>query len=258
MSSKYLEKVWSHKTVTMEEKVVLLALAELSDRDGAFITSMSELSQMTSGSESAVENVLSKLSLNHLVIGLNKRGNAYRDGGNVKGKLNLDTYVDGYQQSAQYPTGAQSQQGYAANPASEAPASEQPAKFEQAFQKRNKMSNFHRSQVSPVKPSGSNKMINARELSPNVIEDWAELLMFKSGFAGQTTVWASFIEKLRLSSQALYTMDEMTSRLHSHLHSEKTPYAAGGSKKPQYQKAPRRSAVDELEEKISNFKFNDE
>ncbi|MBM7038569.1 hypothetical protein [Vibrio ulleungensis] len=242
MSSKYLEKVWSHKTVTMEEKLLLLALAELADRHGAFITSMQELSQMTSGSESALENLLSKLSLNHHIIGLNKRGNSYRDGGNIKGKLNVDTYVD---------HGASQQQ-----------ANEQPAQFEQAFQKRSKMSSFHRSQVSPIQPSGNNKMINAKELSPNVIEDWAELIMFKSGFAGQTAVWASFIEKLRLTPQALFNMDEMTSRLHSHLHSEKTPYQStrksSNYQKGQYQKAPRRSAVDELEEKISNFKFNDE
>lgn len=247
MSSKYLEKVWSHKTVTMEEKLLLLALAELSDRHGAFITSMQELSQMTSGSESALENLLSKLSLNHLIIGLNKRGNSYRDGGNIKGKLNVDTYVDANSASAQPEQPNQS---------------EQPARFEQAFQKRNKMSNFHRSQVSPIAPSGTNKMINAKELSPNVIEDWAEMIMFKSGFAGQTAVWASFIEKVRMTPQALFSMDEMTSRLHSHLHSEKTPYQSSRKssnyQKGNYQKAPRRSAVDELEEKISNFKFSDE
>ena len=68
MSSKFIERVWSHACVTMEEKLILLALAELSDRSGAVITTMAELQEMTNGSESTIDHVLGKLAVEQAII----------------------------------------------------------------------------------------------------------------------------------------------------------------------------------------------
>ncbi|MGF1740900.1 hypothetical protein L4C34_07440 [Vibrio profundum] len=239
MSSKYIEKAWCHKTVTMEEKLLLVTLAELADRDGAFITSMNELKTMMCGSESAIDNLISKLSLEQLLIGTNKRTPAYRSEGKIKGRLNFDTYVA---PSDLQPNTVEQNRGQA-----------------QGLYQNNRVSSFHRSQVAPLNGTISGKSININELSPSVVEDWAEMVMFKSGFAGQTHVWASFIERLRETpTRQLFTLDELTSRLHSHLHSEKTYRQGGGRQQSAKSPQVKRSAIDVLEEKISNFNFNDD
>ncbi len=257
MSSKFIEKAWIFKTVTMEEKLVLVALAELCDRNGAFITSMQELSQMTCGSSQLLDNTLSKLTMNHAIVGLSKRGAAYREGGAIKGRLNID--VSDAPNDGQVNNHNAQSAPYASQQVHQQQVHQQQGFQQQASQQQyaKKLSASHRSQISPLNRNSGGKLINVRELSPNVIEDWAQVIMFKSGFAEQTSVWASFIEKLGYSSQALYSMDEITSRLHSHLHSEKSNHQASRSN-PQYRKTVRRSAVDELEEKISNFNFNDD
>ncbi|WP_407330746.1 hypothetical protein [Enterovibrio sp. 27052020O] len=243
MSSKYIEKAWCRKTVTAEEKLLLVALAELSDRDGAFITSMSELKAMMCASESLIDNLIGKLSVDQTLIGTNKRTSSYRSDGKIKGRLNFDSYLDPASTNHVSTNNAtqdmpyHSQQNAPGNPS--------------------RISSFHRSQINPLNKSTSGKVINVLELSPNVIENWAELIMFKSGFANQTNVWSSFVERVRENpSQHLFSLDELTSRLHSHLHSEKN-YKQ--NTKRSYAPQPlRRSALEELEEKISNFNFKDD
>ena len=196
MSSKYLEKAWSHKTVNLEDKLLLVALAELSDRDGAFITSMAQLREMMCASESMIDNLIAKLSMEQVIIGVNKASASYRSSGKINGRLNFDTYVE-----QGLPN---SQAGYA-----------QPHGNQDVYSNAKRVSSFHRSQVTPVNKTISGKAINILELSPNVIEPWAEAVMFKSGYGNQTQVWASFVERVRETpSKQLYSLDELRSRLH--------------------------------------------
>ena len=222
MSSKFIERVWSHACVTMEEKLILLALAELSDRSGAVITTMAELQEMTNGSESTIDHVLGKLAVEQAIISLSKTYT--RKQGNIKCKINV-----GNQHSIPV---------YA--------TSEPIAKVPQ----------FHKTQVKPLNPSASNgKMINLAELSPNVIESWAEVIMFRTGFANQTNIWASFVEKVQAIGQSLMSQDDLNSRLHAHLHTEKS-YGQGkgfSNKKPA---ATKMSPNQAFKKKMANFNFD--
>ncbi|SON48141.1 hypothetical protein [Vibrio tapetis] len=255
MSSKYLEKAWCYKTVSMEEKLLLVALAELSDRDGAFITSMTELKTMMCASERSLDNLISKLSVEQTLVGTNKSTPAYRSEGKVKGRLNFDTYVAPNDHVAPY---GQQHTGYSNQPPQQAQqqSAQQP---QDTYRNTNRLSSFHRSQVAPINKSITGKSINIMELSPSVVEDWAEMIMFKSGFVGQTNVWAAFVERIKETpNRQLYTLDELTSRLHSHLHSEKTYRQPGARKQASNKPQVKHSALDVLEEKISNFNFNDD
>lgn len=239
MSSKYIEKAWCFRTVSMEEKLLLVALAELSDRDGSFITSMNELKAMMCASDSMIDNLLGKLSIGKTIVGLNKRAVAYRADGKIMGRLSFDTYS--YQKEV-----TPNQDNRQGDPSQDI--------FEQA----KKISKFHRSQMAPIHKSISGKTINIFELSPNIVEEWAEVIMFKNGYGGQTNIWGSFIERLKeMPNKNLYSLDEMTRRLHSHLHNEKSyrQEAKNYTPKPQPIK---RSAIEILEEKISNFNFKDD
>ena len=239
MSSKYLEKAWSHKTVNLEDKLLLVALAELSDRDGAFITSMAQLREMMCASESMIDNLIAKLSMEQVIIGVNKASASYRSSGKINGRLNFDTYVE-----QGLPN---SQAGYA-----------QPHGNQDVYSNAKRVSSFHRSQVTPVNKTISGKAINILELSPNVIEPWAEAVMFKSGYGNQTQVWASFVERVRETpSKQLYSLDELRSRLHSHLHSEKS-YKQGYNRSSARPQTVKRGAIDILEEKIANFNFKND
>ena len=236
MSSKFLEKAWSHKTVNLEDKLLLVALAELSDRDGAFITSMTQLKEMMCASESMIDNLIAKLSMEQVIIGVNKASASYRTSGKINGRLNFDTYVA--QQASTNQTGFS-----------------QPHGNQDVYSNAKRVSSFHRSQVTPVNKTISGKAINILELSPNVIEPWAEAVMFKSGYGNQTHVWASFVERVRENpSKQLYSLDELRSRLHSHLHSEKS-YKQGYNRSAGRPQAVKRGAIDILEEKIANFNF---
>jgi len=254
MSSKYLEKAWCYQTVSMEEKLLLVALAELSDRDGAFITSMTELKAMMCASERSLDNLISKLSVEQTLVGTNKSTPAYRSEGKIKGRLNFDTYVTPSEHTASY---GQQNTGYSNQPQQQVQQPSAP-QSQDTYRNTNRLSSFHRSQVAPINKSITGKSINIMELSPSVVEDWAEMIMFKSGFVGQTNVWASFVERVKETpNRQLYTLDELTSRLHSHLHSEKT-YRQPSSRKQAAKPQVKHSALDVLEEKISNFNFNDD
>lgn len=221
MSSKFIERAWSHSCVTMEEKLVLLALAELSDRSGAVITTMDELQAMTNGSESSIDHVLGKLALEQAIISLSKAQT--RKQGSIKCKINV-----GNQHSIPV---------YA--------TSEPIAKVPQ----------FHKTQVKPLQGSDSGtKTINIMDLSPKVIEAWAEVIMFRSGFANQTSVWASFVDKLKALGQPLMSQDDINSRLHAHLHSEKSYGQNKGFKnKPNTSKMSPNQA---FKKKMANFNFD--
>ena len=98
-------------------------------------------------------------------------------------------------------------------------------------------------------------MINLAELSPNVIESWAEVIMFRTGFANQTNVWASFVEKVQAIGQPLMSQDDLNSRLHAHLHTEKS-YGQGkgfSNKKPA---AAKMSPNQAFKKKMANFNFD--
>ncbi len=221
MSSKFIERAWSHSCVTMEEKLVLLALAELSDRSGAVITTMAELQAMTNGSESNIDHILGKLAIEQAIISLNKTQT--RKQGSIKCKINV-----GNQHSLPV---------YA--------TSEPIAKVPQ----------FHKTQVKPLQKSESTgKTINIIELSPNIIESWAEVIMFRSGFASQTNVWASFVEKVKDLGQPLMSQDDINSRLHAHLHSEKSYGQNKGFKNKQ--NTSKMSPNQAFKKKMANFNFD--
>lgn len=225
----------------MEEKLLLVALAELSDRDGSFITSMSELKDMMCASENTIDHLLGKLSIEQILIGVNKRTAAYRADGKIKGRLNFHTYLSQQEQNQN--------NTYNTNPT-----------HQDVFNNAKRISNFNRSQISPLNNSTTGKTINVTQLSSNVVEEWAEVMMFRNGYAGQTNLWASFIDRLKENpNKQLYSFDEITSRLHSHLHSEKQ-YGQGRttSQYKPVQQPFKRSSIEILEEKISNFNFKED
>lgn len=59
MSSKLTHLVWNYRTDKVEDKLLLLALAELADRKGNFETSVAELAELTSMNAGMVKTVLS-------------------------------------------------------------------------------------------------------------------------------------------------------------------------------------------------------
>ncbi|WP_150137220.1 hypothetical protein [Candidatus Enterovibrio altilux] len=241
MFSKYVKKTWYYKTVSMDEKLLLVALAELSDRNGVFITSISELKSMMCVSESTIDNLIGKLSIEQILIGTNKRTAAYRSDGKIKGKLNID--IDFTSQEAN-----QNNKGYGNN---QQPAQNTSARTEQ-------FSNSYRSQIKSLNTATLGKTINIHELSPTVIEDWANLIMFKNSYAGQTNVWASFIYRIQKNpNKMLYSQDELIRRLRSHLHFQRSLRQGLRSPDSKSQRV-KRSTIDMLEEKIFNFNFKDD
>ncbi len=55
MSSKLTHLAWSYKAAKAEDKLLLLALAEIADRKGNFETSIAELSEMTGLSDGIIK-----------------------------------------------------------------------------------------------------------------------------------------------------------------------------------------------------------
>lgn len=240
MSSKYLARAWDYPCVTCEEKLVLLALAECADQSGAVLSTLSELRAMTSMSDSLLDNVIGKLSVNGALKGLNKR-TALQEG-HVKCKLHLTQ--DNMLRVEQYAT---------INPQGNQPVA----------QNLKTVSRFNQSQIAPLNRQPSKtKTINLRELSPAAIEDWAETVMFKMGYGGQTPVWASYIENLHNAQLApLQDLDELLRRLHSHLVNEKsnTGSSRGGrGNNTNYQKAVKLSPAEEFRRKMARFRADDE
>lgn len=229
MSSKYLEKAWCHSCVTMEEKLVLVALAELADRDGAVITTTRELMAMTSSSESGIVNIVGKLSINQDITGLNRRS-SFNDG-YIKCKLNIDPSPIN---NANYEASHEHNSGI------------------------NKIPKFHRSQTRPLNSNrGSGKVINITQLSPSIVEDWAEVIMFKAGFSGQSSAWASFVEKVKTSSNSIISLEELTSQLHAHLCNEKNYKLRSASTTKPNTKPVKLSPHQEYAQKLSNLNFDD-
>ncbi len=227
MSSKYIERAWVKRTVSADEKLLLLALAELADREGAFYTSMSELKSMMCVSESMIDNLIGKLCFENTLVGLNKGSSTYRSG-KIQGKLNISS--------------PQEENHYVS----------------EAYQQPRRVSQFQRAHMKSVQTEIQGKVINVRELSPNVVEAWAEGCMFRNGYSGQTNIWAAFIERIReKEADPLISQDVLISRLYAFLHQEK---GLEQKVKGNYYSAPKvkRSALDDIETKISNLTFKDE
>ncbi|NUW70376.1 hypothetical protein [Vibrio coralliilyticus] len=219
MSSKFIERAWSHKCVTAEEKLVLVALAELSDRTGTIAVSVREILDMTGVSESCLKHVLQRLSYEQAIV-KPRHSNSMQDG-KVTCRLNIgenNTYAE--------------------------------VSDKVGNDKTPKLSPFQGQQAKPLQ-SNNVKVINIKELSVAFVADWAEMILFKRGMISQTHLWATFVEKLQTSKSSLLSLDELTARFHAHLSYEKNKNDSFSSKRKE-----QLSPGQELRERLQNFDIN--
>ncbi|WED21688.1 hypothetical protein L3Q72_13905 [Vibrio sp. JC009] len=235
MSSKFLELAWEFKTVTVEEKLFLIAVADISDRNGMFTTTYSELSAMMSVSTSMVTNCFHKLSQRGGPVKIQVSHNE----GNISGQLMLQRQNtnEGLNQETRQNLHAMAQRQHEnmqyAQPKSKA-----------------KLNRSQFAQQRPLTPAKNEKMINIIEITPNEIPNWAETTMYSKGVLGRKDIWLSFVEDVQGTGEKLFPQSMLVDRLTQKIYHFKNdalnkPHAG--------RPVVKQSSRDEYAEKVSNL-----
>ncbi|WP_375751751.1 hypothetical protein [Vibrio sp. HN007] len=236
MSSRFLELAWKYKTVTAEEKLLLVALSDLADRKGNFSTTYSELSQMMSASNSLINNCFQKLTQK----GGPLRIQTLHGEGNISGQLLTERGISNEGISREEQQNLTTMTNY--YNASHQPAAPKPSKAK-----------LNRSQFAyqkPLKANKNEKMINIIEITPNEIPSWAETTMYTNGVRGQTEIWKSFVEDVHNTGEQLFPQSMLNDRL-----TQKIFHFKNDAFKPSRASQPvvKQSSRDEYEEKLKNL-----
>ncbi|GAD80831.1 hypothetical protein [Vibrio ezurae] len=244
MSSKITSMVWSLKLVVGESKLVLLALAELADRNGNFQTTYAELQSLTGMSNGAINTILHHLSSNQSkLVNLNNH-RTYNHSDNLSGSLHLDNNLMISQQSAPV------------LPDLYAQAQTQRENFHKRPQK-SRLNRGQRSQITPLDKSAKEKTYHIWQVHEAEIHDWAEGLLFKMGVGGNTEIWQSLVQDVHKSGEEIFTLSQLINRLHQKINFYKQSRLANTGNNS-FSRPAKQSAMSEFEEKFKDYYPSDE
>lgn len=245
MSSHLTNIAWKFKANKAEDKLIVLALAEIADNKGNFETSIAELRELTGLAEGIVSTVLRHfISPSSPLIALNP--NQGKGNETFSGKLLIE------------------QQSYSAPSYSEqddllAQVQQQQERLHANKQNnRGKLNRSQRSQIAPLDPSAQRKQYNVLEIHMEKVPDWAEAIMFQKGVLGRKEIWDSLVVDVHESGEKIFSLKQLTNRLHQKIDYFKDQ-AFGDGKRGNATRAVRQSALSEFEEKASNYlsRFDD-
>ncbi|KGY10874.1 hypothetical protein NM22_18435 [Vibrio tubiashii] len=245
MSAKYTHLAWSYRTLKYEDKLVLLALAEIADRNGNFESSINELVGMTSMSSGILRTVLRHFySSGEVYFSKLPPRETERNGDTFVGALKLSV-----QESNTVPVVEMNLLEM---------AHEQNERIQQnKNNNKGKLNRSQRSQIKPLNTSSKDKQYNVLQIHMEEIPDWAEGLMFKKGVCGRQDIWNSFVEDVHNTGEKIFSQTQLTNRLH-----QKIDYFKDESFKvlKSNAKAPvtRQSALSAFEDKFQSYLDDDE
>ncbi|MEZ9786612.1 hypothetical protein BCV08_11345 [Vibrio breoganii] len=244
MSSKMTSMVWDLKVVVGESKLVLLALAELADRNGNFQTTYTELQSLTGISRGASSTILHHLSGNQSkIISLDGRQtNSYGD--RVVGSMHLENNVVISQQSTIPATDL-----YVQAQAQRENITRQPQK--------GRLSRSQRAQVTPLDRSAKEKTYHILQIYEAEIHDWAEGILFKMGMGGDTEIWKSLARDVHESGEQIFTLSQLVNRLHQKISFYKQSRLSSGGN-DSFTRPAKQSAMSEFEERFRDYYPSDE
>ncbi|MBD1559279.1 hypothetical protein HC752_20265 [Vibrio sp. S9_S30] len=241
MSSKLSSLVWSYKAAKAEDKLLLLALAELADRKGTFCTSITELRDLTELSEGVLKTVLHHLvhNANGLVTLHKSQPPSQKE---FVGKLNLG--------QATNQTPENSVDLYAL-------AQQQNERLMQ-YQNNNKgkLSRTQKAQITPLNRRSTEKQYSVLEIHMEEIPHWAEGLMYKKGVHGRKDIWDSFVIDVHNSGEKIFTINQLTNRLHQKIEHYKNAVFSNSNSNNANRPA-KQSALSAFEEKFQDY-LNDD
>ncbi|CAM3157698.1 hypothetical protein VIRA109638_15220 [Vibrio rarus] len=244
MSSKMTSMVWDLKAVVGESKFLLMALAELADRNGNFQTTYAELKSLTGISSGATSTILHHLSSNHIkVISLSSR-RMNNNSNNVEGSLHLENNAMISPQTAP-PV-----------PDLYAQAQTQRDNFNRQPQK-GRLSRSQRAQVAPLDKLAKEKTFHKIQIHEQEVHDWAEAILFKMGMGGDTEIWRSLVKDVHESDDEIFTLSQLINRLYQKISFYKQSRLSGGANHP-YSRPAKQSAMSEFEERFRDYYTTDE
>lgn len=243
MSSKLTHLVWNYRTDKVEDKLMLLALAELSDRKGAFETSVAELAELTSMSSGMVKTVLSHFANSRIKLVKLPPREPQRDNELFSGLLTID--------------GPQARTLPVVEMDLMEMAREQNERLNQNKKNNHgKLNRSQRSQITPLNRSREEKQYNVLEIYMEKIPDWAEGLMFKKGVHGRQDIWDAFVVDVHGTGENIFSQTQLINRLH-----QKIDYFKGQSFSNLEQNAPfrpaKQSALSAFEEKYQDYLYDE-
>ncbi|PMJ91305.1 hypothetical protein [Vibrio sp. 10N.261.55.A7] len=246
MSSQFTHLAWSFKAIKHEDKLVLLALADMADNKGNFSTSIDELSEMTSMGGGILRTVLRHFySSGHIHFSRLPPREQERNAETFLGKLCLDNQVTN------------------TIPVVEMNLMEMALEQNERLQqnKKNNKGKLNRSQRSQIKPlhvSKDEKQYNVLEIYTEKIHDWAEGVMFKKGVHGRKDIWDSFVADVHETGEKIFSQTQLINRLHQKIDSAKDE-SFGRLRKDSAQNRPtRQSALSAFEEKFQDYLHDDD
>lgn len=241
MSSKLTHLAWSYETRKSEDKLLVLALAEISDNKGNFVTSVSELSEMTGIPSGAIRTILRNfISPQVVLIRLHQRNTNNEE---FSGTLQLEANRNNY---------------LSASRRLDLLAQEQNERLNQNKKNnKGKLNRSQRSQIAPLSKSSDEKQYSVLEIHLEEIPDWAEGLMFKKGVAGREDIWGSFVVDVHATGERIFTISQLINRLHQKIEFFKDQSFS----RVQHRAASRpakQSALSDFEEKYKDYLGDDD
>ncbi|EFP96336.1 hypothetical protein [Vibrio caribbeanicus] len=239
MSSSLSSIAWAFKATKPEDKLLILALAEIADNKGNFETSIEELHQLT-GLDSGIISSVLRHFLSPMVALINLTPREDKSKELFCGKLML-----------------QQQTSHSLNDIEQinllAQVQEQHNRIESNKRNnRGKLNRAQRAQVAPLDPSAQQKQYNVLEIHMEQVPDWAEAIMFQKGVLGRKEIWDSLVVDVHQSGERLFSLKQLTNRLHQKIDYFKD-LSFKSSKSSGSQRTVRQSALSEFEEKASNY-----
>ncbi len=245
MSAKYTHLAWNYRALKYENKLVMLALAEISDRKGHFESSINELTDMTGMSSGVLKTVLRHFySSGEVNFSKLPSREMERDADTFIGTLMLAD-----QEMKTIPVVEMNLFEM---------AQEQNERIQQNKNKnKGKLNRSQRAQIQPLNKSANEKQYNVLQIHMEEIPDWAEGLMFKKGVLGRKDIWDSFVEDIHNTGEKVFSQTQLTNRLHQKIDSFKE--MSFKALKGHSNSAPtRQSALSAFEDKFQGYLNDDE
>ncbi|CAM4202961.1 hypothetical protein [Vibrio agarivorans] len=248
MSSNFTHLAWSYPADKAEDKLLLLALAEISDRKGHFETSISELSELTSLSEGAVKTILRHFTNAQVrLVKFPPRENN-RSSETFIGTLSLN--------GQPVPTAPTSIPVVDSNLMEL--AREQNERLNQNKQNnKGKLNRSQRSQIAPLHRSSNEKQYNVLQIHMEEIPEWAEGLMFKKGVHGRKEIWDSLVKDVHATGEKVFTQNQLINRLHQKIDYFKNLSFGGASDNTSKQHV-KQSALSIFEDKYRDHLYDED
>ena len=246
MSTKLTQLVWNYKTTKAEDKLLLLALAEVADNKGNFRTSLVELVTMTGLPEGVVRTLLQHFKSPTAALVAFHRSENNDSSGHFSGVLQLEKKAEASKDATNQLDlmNLARQQNERLN--------------QNKSHNRAKLNRNQRSQITPLDRNANEKQYSVLQIHMEEIPDWAEGIMFKQGVHNRKEIWDAFVVDVHATEERVFSLSQLTNRLYQKIHyfkdlSFNRVNSAKASNQPVKQ-----SAISVFEEKVMNYLSEDD